>query len=725
MALVQSEPVLSLEEILSLISKEGPFFQIYPYFEVRDEQKSMLQDAIQAFNESKIAMIEAGTGTGKSLAYLLPAILWALKTKERVMITTRTINLQEQLYFKDIPMLKEALGLNFKAVLVKGMGNYVCKRRVKESLEELLLFPSDEGKDLLQIDAWSRATKDGTKKDLPIIPQAHIWEKVAADRDACNKEKCAFHKECFFYNARKEAADAQILVANHSLLLSDLAFREKNGAGLLPDYTRIIIDEAHHLEDVALEHMAETLSFSDLVKIASKLQSEKGGIKSGKVVQLGEKLRSLFKKEETTVFSLLQKINLNLPETKNRLIRNAADAFDELSTWLDIETRTRTGKEEGERRLRLQERHFREERWKLGPGPAFRTFIEAIKSYIIEIEAIEAEISLMRNDKVNEATEGLRLDISSLLNRLRGILQTAEHFIREDFSKDEVRWTESPFKKGIESLRIYSASLDIAKKLSSVLFEPYPTVLLCSATLAANESFDFLKKRLGIYEKPIEKIYLSSFDYPQQALLAVPQDLPSPIEDDYFDAACKMLFEAIKIQPKGVFILSTSFAFLDRAFSTLEAKLKELRFTVFKQGQQSKSVLLKQFKQAPKPVLFATDSFWEGVDVQGGILKLVVITRLPFKVPDEPLVQAMREKILREGGDPFTEDSLPDAIVKFKQGFGRLIRSKKDKGCVLCLDKRIITKPYGKAFLKSLPNCQQQFLPKDELLKAMKRFYYS
>lgn len=717
--MLETGSILSEDELLSFLDADGPFFQMFPRFETRDEQKSMLQDVIKAFNENKVALIEAGTGTGKSLAYLLPAIFHALKTSERVLISTRTIALQEQLFLKDIPMLKSALGLSVKAVLAKGMGNYVCLRRLKESMEELLLFPGSESQELIQIEAWSKKTEDGTKKDLPLIPSPAVWEKIIAERDACNREKCPHYKECFFYKARKDAQDAKILIANHSLFLSDLSCREKNGTGLLPDYTRVIIDEGHHLEDVALEHMAEVVSFSLLTKLVGRLHADKGN----KLLQLAEKLRAIYKKDESPLVSIIQRINLSLPEAKTRLIRESAESFDQLSTWCDSQNKVR---EEDERKHRLKEHHLRQENWKRGPESAFKICLDALKSYLTELLLLINDIGSLKSEKVDELTEGFCLEITSLIGRLEAIFATIKGFIAESFQKSEVRWIESPFKRGIESLRIYRASLDVAERLEPLLFKSFPTVLLCSATLAADGGFKFLKKRLGINNKaPIEKIYFSPFDYATQALLAVAQDLPSPLESGYFESACSMMLDAIKIQPKGTFILSTSFSFLERAYQELKPTLESLRFTVFKQGHQSKSTLLKEFLKAPRPVLFATDSFWEGVDVQGGILKLVIITRLPFKVPDEPLVQAMAEKILSEGGDPFSQDSLPDAIVKFKQGFGRLIRSKNDRGVVLCLDKRLATKNYGKAFLKSLPPCQYQFLPKEELLKSMKRFYFS
>jgi len=701
------------EEILSFLGNDGPFFKAYPHFEVRDEQKAMLQDTTRAFNDDKIALIEAGTGTGKSLAYLLPAILFSIKSGERVLISTRTINLQEQLISKDIPMLKKALGLQFKAVLAKGMGNYICLRRLHEALEDVLLYPSEEGKELAKIDAWSKKTQDGTRAHLPVIPSQDLWERIGAERDACTKEKCPHYKECFFFKARKEAQDAKIIIANHSLLLSDLAYREKTGTGLLPDYARVIIDEAHHLEDVALEHMAEDVSFITLAKTINKLHADKGG----KLASLISRIKNNTKKD---IAALIQKIEIALPDSKTHVVKDAAEAFDVLAAWAHAEV-----KGEEDKRFRIQERHLRKESWKQGPEPRFKKLLEALTRYITDLELLVSDIALLKEERVNEATEAARMEITSLGSRLRGIQETIKGFIHESLPLEEVRWIDSFAKKGMESLKICIASLDVAKKLEKLLFNPTDTVILCSATLATSGNFSFLKKRLGISLDSIEKIYPSSFDYPKQAMLAVAQDLPTPIEPGYFEAACDLIFEAIKIQPKGVFILSTSFAFLEKAYGVLEGKLKALRFSVFKQGSQSKNALLEQFKKSEKPVLFATDSFWEGVDVQGGVLKLVIITRLPFKVPDEPLVQAMAEKIIREGGDPFMEDSLPDAIVKFKQGFGRLIRNKKDHGCVLCLDKRLITKQYGREFLKSLPDCQREFLPKLELLKAMKRFYYT
>ncbi|CRX38853.1 ATP-dependent DNA helicase [Estrella lausannensis] len=724
----EANNILFEEEMLELLGSEGPFSVAYKNFEAREEQKQMLLDVTKAFNEARIALVEAGTGTGKSLAYLLPAILWAIKTGERVLIATKTINLQEQLFIKDIPLIKRALDIDFKAVLVKGMGNYLCLRRLKESMEELLLFPDDTGKDLVRIEAWSHSTLDGTKKDLPLYPSPDLWEKVSAERDACSKDKCPNYKDCFFYKARKEAMDAKILIANHSLFLSDLAFREKNGSGLLPDYTRVILDEAHHLEDVALEHMAENTSFSTLIKTMGKLHVEKGGVKGGKYPQLGERLRSLTRTPE--IETLLKKIDIALPEAKNRLIRSAADAFDQLSDWLELQNKQQKGDAEGESKLRLLKHHLMGPDWKKGPEPAFRLFLESAKGYLAESQSTLSGVSCLTDERVRECTDGLVLDITSLIKRLTAAYETADGFIAESFAASEVRWVDAPFRKGIETMRIYRASLDIKERLEAVLFKAFPTVVLCSATLAANGGFQFLKGRLGIptgkepAKSPIESIYPSSFDFPRQALFLVPKDMPTPLEAGFLEKSSQFILKAVRSQPGGVFILSTSFAYLNKAYQRLKTALEKERYTVLKQGQLSKGELIRSFISSKRAVLFATDSFWEGVDIPDGILKLVVIAKLPFKVPDEPLVQAMAEKIHREGGDPFLQDSLPDAVVKFKQGFGRLIRRKTDKGCVICLDKRLFTKPYGKHFFNALPLAPRHFLPEEELIAEMKRFFF-
>lgn len=725
----EANHILFEDEMLQLIGSEGPFSSVYKNFEMRDEQRKMLIDITKAFNEARIALVEAGTGTGKSLAYLLPAALFALRTGERVLIATRTINLQEQLLLKDIPLVKMALNVDFKAVLVKGMGNYLCLRRLKESMEELLLFPDETSRDLIKIEAWSHTTFDGTKKDLPLYPSQDLWEKISAERDACNKDKCPNYKECFFYKARKEAMDAKILIANHSMFLSDLAFREKNGAGLLPDYTRVILDEAHHIEDVALEHMAENASFSALIKTMGKLHAEKGGVKGGKYPQLGERLRGALPKT-AELESILRKIDISLPEAKNRLIRSSADAFDQLSDWLQLQKKHLKGSDEGESKLRIIGPHLQDDKWKKGPQEAFRVFLECAKGYLAESASTLAAVGHIDDERAKELTDGIVLDISSLIKRLTSAYETVNGFIAESFSENEVRWIDAPYKKGIETMRVYRASLDIKEKLEAALFRAFPTVVLCSATLAANGGFGFLKGRLGIPEieeplkKPIESIYPSSFNFERQALFLVPKDLPSPLEEGFLERSSAFILNAVRQQPGGVFVLSTSFSYLNKVYQRLKPALERERFTLLKQGQHNKGELIRAFSAAKKAVLFATDSFWEGVDVQGGILKLVIIARLPFKVPDEPLVQAMAEKIQREGGDPFLEDSLPDAVVKFKQGFGRLIRRKTDKGCVICLDKRIFTKPYGKYFLNALPKAPRLFIDEEELLKEMKRFFF-
>lgn len=722
---------LDEEWILDLFKDDGPFHAAMPGYEVRQEQLDMLRDTVRSFNEKKVALIEAGTGTGKSLAYLIPAIFFALKTNERVVISTHTIHLQEQLVAKDIPFIKKALGLDFKVVLAKGMGNYVCIRKLKDTLDELVLLDANEAEALQYIESWSEKTTDGTKSDLPFHPSAALWEKIGAESDACSREKCPYYRECHFFKARKEAADAKILIVNHSLLFVDLAYRRETQNGILPDYARLVLDEAHNIEEIACEHLASKASIQGVIRNLSRLHVEGRGKPAGKLSHLLQKIISAYPGGvPESMQALVTKLTVDVNGLRKETLTTLIDAFESFREF--AENHAEKGKEKEEElsvKLRLLKSHHEKEAWNTVVSTHSKTFIDTGKRLIATLKGALEDLGHLGSTQLIETTAGLRLDIEAVLVRLEGVLNFLTQFLLPGIPENKVRWIESSDTKNLRDVRLVDAELDLANTLSSKLFNPLSSVLLCSATLTTDGDFKFAKRRLGLCEgfldgrKLIEKVYLSPFSYENQALLLIPNDLPSPLEEGFLERTSQILLESAIASQGNAFFLFTSFGQMHRSYHLLKDKLYEKRLFPLIQGEFARSELLKRFKNKERSILFGTDSFWEGVDVAGDALRLVVLVKLPFRVPGEPINEARRDEILKKGGDPFFEYALPSAIVKFKQGFGRLIRRKNDRGCILCLDKRIIQKGYGQSFLLSLPPARKVIGSQKEVLDSMKAFY--
>lgn len=704
-------------------------------FESREQQQHMLCDIVDAFNKNQIALIEAGTGTGKSLAYLIPAMLWAMQNKERTLISTHTINLQEQLIHKDIPLAAKALSSEVKAVLVKGMSNYICLRKLEETKWEKNTLSLSEAEEFDKIEPWSEKTADGSLSDLTFMPSRNIWEKVCAESDTCNKNKCKYYSKCHFYKARKEAEEAQILVANHSLLFADLAFRSesepKKGEGLLPNYTRIVIDEAHNIEDVATEFFAKRVSHLQIIRLLSRLGSET----QGKLPLLSKKLASANKGKQPEKFSAWHdKLTIDLPGTRRDLLHQINETFHAYGEFIQnafLDKQEWGEANSSETKWRILPFHWDHPRWSNEVLSQTQQLIDSCKKYTVMINHFDDDLDNIKDPHVEDQLQGLRHEIKALALRLVDFQTNFERFISKTLAPSEVRWIEMQNFKTMTNHTLVEADIDIAKALASRLFCKFPTIVLCSATMTTNQNFSFVRKRLGLTAEFLpgkaitESIYPSPFDYHKQALLAIPMDMPDPSHPEFISAACERIWDAVRTSKGNAFVLFTSYAMLTACYNKLKVKLEKQRFCVLKQGEMTRKALLEKFKATNASILFGTDSFWQGVDVAGDALRCVILVKLPFKVPTEPLMQARTEAIISAGGDPFYDYSVPNAIVKFKQGFGRLIRNKNDRGCILCLDPRIATKPYGKLFLNSLPSCRQILSASEAVHKQMADFYWS
>lgn len=736
----KKEEGLDTEKILHIIGPDGYLSNSLKGFEPREQQRMMMRNVIDAYNKDQISLIEAGTGTGKSMAYLIPAMIWALKKKEKTVISTNTITLQEQLIHKDIPMLTQALQMDIKAVLVKGMSNYLCLRKLDDAKHELSGLPIDEASEIEQIERWSASTQDGSRSSLSMVPSSNTWERVCAESDTCNHQQCPFFSKCFFFKARREAEDAQILVANHHLLFADLSVRAETNnyeeTSILPFYNRLILDEAHHIEDVATDFFGNSVSKLGILRLLSRLSSDKHNKLQGKLATLKDKLDFFFGiTPPHDAASIIMRLNIDLPGMRRELQELTTNTFQALAEF--IESTQAPSNSVGEQadvpvqesKLRLLPEHHTHPIWESRIVPAGKKLVTSLKRYLQALTSLEVDLKEINHDKFQEQAKGVRLDIAALAMRLSNHTVLIERFLMEPPSNDKVRWIEEQQLRIMRNVSLSDAELDISNALVNCLFSKFATIVLCSATLATNQQFNFVRKRLGITETKLpdrfvtENIYDSPFDYATQAMLAIPTDVPFPQHPDFTKEAAEQIWQAVQVSRGSTFVLFTSYGMMKSCHEILYNRFIDNRFHVFKQGDDNRQALLTKFKNTERSVLFGTDSFWEGVDVVGEALRCVIIVKLPFKVPTEPIIQARTEAIIASGGDPFFEYTLPNAIVKFKQGFGRLIRNKRDRGCIVCLDTRLITKGYGKQFLNSLPACQQVFASSEHVEQHMREFY--
>jgi ATP-dependent DNA helicase DinG len=732
-------PDLNAKKILKLVEPDGLLSQTLKGFEFRQQQQMMMSNVIDAYNKDHITLIEAGTGTGKSLAYLIPALIWAAQRQERTVISTNTITLQEQLVNKDLPNLIAALNLKIKAVLVKGMNNYVCLRKLEDAQIEMRLFPSEEAAEIQKIEEWHRSTNDGSRSDLPFVPSPAAWDKIGAESDACSHVECPYYQQCYFFKARRAANDAQILVVNHHLLFADLFRRgdtdNYNNQSILPPYKRIILDEAHHIEDIATEYFASRLHRLELMRTLGRLSADKQNKANGKLPLLREKLQTLFNKTPPReVTNILSRLLIDLPALRRQVNDQIHETFEHFSLFVEQlnQPLSQLVQEEvasAEKKLRLLKEHQAHPKWVEEITPQTKKLIEILKQYRQGLSSIENDLKLIDNDRLQDQTKSIRFDIQALAIRLEDAIALLDAFISHLDNPNRVRWIEVQRLKVLNNIHLVDAELDVSKALARFLFSKFSTIILCSATLATNQQFDFIKHRLGLTSQLLpdrtvtEYIYDSPFDYKKQAMLVVPTDMPLPTHPDFNKTAHEQIWNILQTCRGNAFILFTSYSMLQSCYQSLAKRLEDNHFTALKQGDESRQNLLARFKKTEYSVLFGTDSFWEGVDVVGDALRCVIIVKLPFKVPSEPIIQARTEFMISKGKDPFFEYAVPNAIVKFKQGFGRLIRNKWDRGCIVCLDTRLVTKGYGKLFLNSLPPCEHFFADSQAVQQHMNQFY--
>jgi ATP-dependent DNA helicase DinG len=698
----------------------GPIAATLSRYEHRESQQAMVVEIARLYNDGGVGLLEAGTGVGKSLAYLIPALRWAAANGERTVVSTNTINLQEQLVGKDLPFLARALtDQPVRFALLKGWRNYLCLARLDVvRATGGGLFDKGVEDELRMLSAWAERTSDGSLADLPTPPRSELWDEVAAEPDLCSRMQCPHFSDCFLFRARREAAQADIVVVNHHLLMSDVAVRrvQQNWqeAAVLPAYTRLVVDEGHHLEDAAAAHLGSAVTRRGLQRLFSRLDRKGRGL-------LGALIARLSRKSDLISTASLDLVQGRLVPSAAAAKRNAEQVFDLLEKFIA---------EEGGGQIRLTSSFAEHAIWTAGLSTALQDLLR-------EIELLNESLRVIRERHEREAARDEV--VAPLFNEIRGVgrrLETAGDALRIGLAPPpdappSVRWVElrgAPPRAGERPERNVAVStvpLDLAPILREDLFARLATTIVTSATLAsANEGFGFLARRLGVDEmptKPATAVFPSPFDYPHQAILAVPTDVPPPNVDAarHFEAVCRLVADLADAADGGMFVLCTS----HRDVREIAARMRGKQWPLLVHGEEPRDVLLNRFRDCGRAVLLGTASFWEGVDVPGDALRALLIAKLPFRVPSEPVTAAHCEAITARKGDPFAEYMLPHASLRLKQGFGRLIRSTTDRGVVVVADPRLVTKSYGRILLAALPPASRLIAPWSRIRPAIQRFY--
>ena len=694
---------LDVDDAAFYISKDGPLAKINENFEERLSQIELLKNIAKTFNQNKTGVFEAGTGVGKSYAYLIPSILWAVQNNERVVISTGTINLQQQLCLKDIPQAIKITGKPVKFILMKGRQNYICKRRLQDALNSKDLFENND--DLDRIAQWQDSCDSGSKSELSFLPSESVWNRINSESDACMALRCPYYSQCFVMKVKKEASAANILVVNHHLLFADIESR-LHGAGyddaaVLPPYKRIIFDEAHGIETAATSFFSESFNRFKILKPLNLLYRKKKNSAMGFLFSV-----SMLSKEEEKSFQAYQMISKIKSDLTNLETLALDLCIQENNLWLNPLT-------------------FRNFQPVLSMCQTLAKDISVFTSLVLEVL-----------DGVPEDDRDIPYfwETKVLNRRLSDYSVILNDFFMWEEKPDKVFWLQ---KKNLPSdmqkddelnfyINFIETPLDIAPLMNQGIFEPMDSVVCTSATLKTGRDFSYWLRHNGLYFSDSDEVlqgeFFSPFPYKENMIFLVPKDIPFPDEPD-FQIYVENVLKNLILKAKGrTLVLFTSYESLRLSYNNIFSTMLANGIKLLRQGADDNARILKNFKDDVSSVLFATDSFWQGVDVPGESLSQVIIVKLPFTVPNDPVFKARSEAIRKKGGNSFMELSVPEAIIKFRQGVGRLIRKNTDKGTVVVLDRRIYEKQYGSLFLANVPECKKYYEPVSKILDIIEEF---
>ncbi|WP_226534974.1 ATP-dependent DNA helicase DinG [Fictibacillus halophilus] len=680
------------------------------HYEIRESQQKMVELVDEALHTNQHLVIEAGTGVGKSLGYLIPGVRFAKEKDRPLVVSTHTVQLQQQLLERDVPLLKKIMPFDFTATLLKGRNHYLCLRKFEHTLQDHHEDNYDTNFTKAQLIIWLTETEQGDVEELSMASGGKLfWNTVKSDANSCLNHRCPWFSRCYYHKQRRAAHESDLVITNHALLFTDL----KSDSQLLPSYKEAVLDEAHHIEEVVSDHFGKETDYFTFLKLLDRLSSTESDGMMNTLRELSDLLE--VPKYET----YLAKWDGLFLDVKNEL----DDLFKQIKTICVTKAKSSRSSELTKQTLRYTNEDIESALWE----PVLE-MEERAKQYISDL--VKPVKRLLKGfdlfeEHLTVKQKGFLVDIEGLLNDLQDEAAVLHHLLSCPLSQ-EVYWMEAESKGPRHAVTLYAKPVEIDQILADQFFGKKSSVVLTSATMSVKNKFSYISERLGLLDfGPLNAQLPSPFKYEEQAKLMVPTDIPLINEVDQKTFVAKIstsLYEIAKVTKGRMLVLFTSYEMLKETHSAFKSLMDQEEFVLIAQGVDSgsRARLTKNFQRFDNAILFGTNSFWEGIDIPGDDLSCLVIIRLPFTPPDQPVMAAKSEKLKTEGGNPFYDLSLPQAIIRFKQGFGRLVRSSRDKGAVFVFDRRMIETRYGKSFIQSLPKLPVSIKPVDDLVDELR-----